>query len=105
MKDDNLLIKTILDSNDDASLQNPDMHAALAMYINDLILNNFQELVYLLYRVDVSEQKLKTLLKENDKSDAGSIIATMMIERQIQKIRSRREHRRDNDIIDENESW
>jgi hypothetical protein len=105
MKADNLLIKSILDSHDDQSLQNPDIHAALAIYINDLILNNFQELVYLLYRVDVSEQKLKILLKENDKADAGNIIATMMIERQIQKIRSRREHKRDNDIIDENERW
>ena len=94
-----------MDNNDIASLQQTHVHAELSAYINDLILNNFNELVYLLYRVDVSEKKLKTLLKENDKEDAGKMIATLIIERQVQKIKSRLEHGRDKNNIDEEEKW
>ena len=61
----------------------------LSQHINHLIQTNFQKLVSLLYRVDVSESKLKTLLKENADADAGRIIAELIIERQLQKIKSR----------------
>jgi len=78
----------------------------LAERINYLIINDFSTLVHMLYRIDVSEQKLKTLLKENAAADAGRIIAVLIIERQLQKIRSRHESGRDQkNIIDENESW
>jgi hypothetical protein len=76
----------------------------LANRVNDLLNTDFQKLVSILYRVDVSEAKLKSLLKENPDTDAGLIIADLMIERQAQKIRSRQEHRRDPTISDE-ESW
>ncbi|MEP7165247.1 MAG: hypothetical protein ABI741_11160 [Ferruginibacter sp.] len=78
----------------------------LAERINHLIVNDFSLLVHILYRIDVSEKKLKTLLKENSDSNTGRIIACLVIERQLQKIRSRQESGRDDkDIIDENESW
>jgi hypothetical protein len=76
----------------------------LSEYINHLIQTDFQKLVFLLYRIDISEPKLKALLNENRDADAGKIIADMIIERQIQKIKSRRENRRDNIIPDE-EKW
>jgi len=72
--------------------------------INDLLNTDFQKLISILYRVDVSETKLKSLLRDNPGSDAGLIIADLMIERQAQKIRSRQEHRRDPNISDE-EGW
>ena len=52
-------------------------------------------LVQILYRIDVSEKKIKTLLKENQGSDAGKIIASLIIERQMQKIKSRQQTGRD----------
>jgi hypothetical protein len=77
----------------------------LAGRINELIQNDFQKLISILYRLDVSEEKLKHLLKENTQHDAGLIITDLIIERQIQKIKSRQRFgRRDNDI-DENEKW
>jgi hypothetical protein len=77
----------------------------LADKINELITNDFQQLVSVLYRVDVSETKLKRLLQENPGTDAGLLLADLMIERQLQKLRSRKQFRqRDNDI-DENEKW
>jgi len=78
---------------------------SLAERINELIQNDFQKLVSILYRMDVSEEKLKSLLQENQGVDAGHIITALMIERQLQKIKSRRQFsKRDNDI-DENEKW
>jgi hypothetical protein len=47
--------------------------------------------VQLLYRIDVSEAKLKYLLKENPNEDAGTMIAHLIIDRQIQKIKFRKE--------------
>lgn len=78
----------------------------LADRINYLIINDFSTLVQLLYRIDVSEQKIKTLLKENQGSDAGKILAALIIERQMQKIRSRQQTGRDDkNNIDETERW
>ena len=76
----------------------------LADKINELVNNDFQKLVSILYRVDVSESKLKNLLKENPGTDAGLIIADLMIERQEQKIKSRREYKRNENISDD-EKW
>lgn len=76
----------------------------LAEHINYLIQTNFQKMVSLLYRVDVSEQKLKSLLNEYPDSDAGKIIADLIIERQLQKIKSRQETKGKNDIPDD-ERW
>ncbi|MEP6647874.1 MAG: hypothetical protein ABJC12_12365 [Saprospiraceae bacterium] len=77
----------------------------LAAKINEMISADFQKLIAILYRMDVSEPKLRSLLKDNPGSDSGLIIADLMIERQVQKIKSRQQFRqRDNDI-DENEKW
>jgi hypothetical protein len=63
----------------------------LAERINQLINLDFQELVRILYRVDVNENKLKFLLKEKVGEDAAYIIADLLIERQLQKIKTRRQ--------------
>jgi hypothetical protein len=76
----------------------------LSSHINLLIQSDFQKLVSILYRVDVSEPKLKHLLKENPGYDAANIITDLIIERQLQKIKSRQEHRNDENISDD-EKW
>lgn len=76
----------------------------LSNRINDLINHDFQKLVSILYRMDVHESKLKQLLKENPGTDAGLIIAELMIERQEQKIRSRETYKPDENISDD-EKW
>lgn len=82
------------------------LEVLLAEKINYLIVHDFSLLVQILYRIDVSENKLKTLLKENTDSNAGKIIAALVIERQLQKIKSRQQTGRDDkSIVDENESW
>ena len=76
----------------------------LAKKINELINSDFSRLISMLYRVDVSEQKLKNLLKENPGIDAGILIADLMIERQAEKIRSCQQNQMDDNISDE-EKW
>jgi hypothetical protein len=76
----------------------------LASHISFLIQSDFQKLVSILYKVDVSESKLKHLLKENQGFDAANIITGLIIERQLQKIKSRREYRNNENISDE-EKW
>jgi len=50
-------------------------------FINECIKTDFSRLVQLLYRIDVSEQKLKTILQENPNEDAGKLIAAVLLER------------------------
>ena len=77
----------------------------LAEKINELITNDFQKLVLILYRMDVSEIKLKQLLIENPGTNAALIIADLMIERQAEKIRSRQQFSRPDENISDDEKW
>lgn len=72
-------------------------------HINHLINHDFNRLVSILYRIDVNEKKLKDVLKENQIETAGNIIANLIIERQLQKISSRRENRKD--LPKDEEGW
>ena len=53
----------------------------LIAFINDCIQHDFNKLVQLLYRIDVSEEKLKYILQLNPNEDAAKIIAAVIIER------------------------
>lgn len=77
----------------------------LAEKINELIKNDFNHLVQILYRIDVNEARLKQVLKDNPNEDAGKIITQLIIERQQQKIISRNEFNKKDDRIDEDEMW
>lgn len=68
-----------------------ELHSQLSAYINQLIKDDFDKLIAYLYRIDVNEGKLKSLLQQNPAEDAGNIIATLIIERQEQKIKSRKD--------------
>jgi len=78
---------------------------SLSDSINDLINHDFEKLVRLLYRLDIDETKLRKTLHDHQQHNAGEMIADMIIERQLQKIKSRREFRQRDNNIDENEKW
>jgi hypothetical protein len=75
----------------------------LSGYISHLISNNPDKLVSILSRVDVSEKMLKANL-QNQEENASAIMAQMIIERQMEKIKTRERHRSDDDISEE-EKW
>lgn len=76
----------------------------LAAAINRMIQTDFSRLVQLLYRMDVSEARLRQLLAAEPDRDAGVLIAGLMVERELQKIRTRRQFKAPNDIPDD-EKW
>lgn len=60
----------------------------LATHLQHLINNNFNDLLSILYRIDVSEVKIKKALAQKmENTSSGEIIAELLIERQIQKLR------------------
>ena len=83
-------ITDLIAVNDPAIVQSPEWWQKLKDAINDLILDDFSKLVQLLYQADVPEDKLKTLLKQNTGIDAAEIIVGLLLERQLQKIGSRK---------------
>lgn len=80
------------------------LEAIMAERINYLLINDFPKLLQLLYRIDISESKLKSLISSNPGIDSGKIIANMIIERQLEKARLR-EHFKKTDTGDDEEKW
>ena len=58
--------------------------------IAELLRNDFSRLIQILYRLDVNEEKLKRQLKANQEVEAAEIIAEMIIERELQKLETRK---------------
>ena len=98
-------IEKIFSLNSITALESDSLLTHLSNYINELILNNFELLIQLLYRIDVSESKLKKLLLENQNEDAGKMIANLIIERQIQKIKSQTNQSNQNEDACTEERW
>ena len=70
-----------------------DLNEKWALFFNSLIQNDFPGLVNLFYRIDISEDKLRRILKEDPDENAGKMITSLVIERLLQKIRTRNEFR------------
>ena len=93
--------------NDSFSLQSNENNLLdfLTEKINFLIVNDFNKLIFILYRADINEQKLNRLLSENKKEDAGKIIAALFIQRQLEKIKSREENSAKTSNDSQEERW
>lgn len=63
----------------------------LTQYINQLINTDFEKLIFYLYRIDVHEAKMKQLLQAHEGENAAALIAQLIIDRQLQKIKTRTE--------------
>ena len=106
--EENILIASYLKNqwsiavNDRLSID--EIKEALSQHIHYLINHDFTRLIRMLYTVDVNESKLKYLLSENSDADAGDIIARLIIERQLQKIKNRQNTKPDSAPSDE-ERW
>ena len=82
-----------------------EIQSQLSAYINNLIMRDFDKLVAHLYRIDVSEEKLKLLLQQLPQKDAGKIIAALIIERLQQKLKIRQQFSKREHDFDEEEKW
>ena len=106
MSKDQILVEEILTNEFalSAPITKVDFINHLAIEINRLIQYDFQKLINILYRLDIDEEKLKQMLADYVHDDAGYIIAQLVVERQLQKIKTRRQMRRDENINEE-DKW
>ena len=82
-----------------------ELEQQLTDHINHLINTDFEKLVYYLYRIDVNETKMKQLLQQQGGENAAQLIAQLIIDRQLQKIKSRAEHTPPATDEDDAERW
>jgi len=79
------------------------LHSSIAEKVNFLITNNFSRFISVLYQVDISEKKLRTALINTSDLPSATIIATMIIERQLQKIETKKVFK--NTGVSDEEKW
>lgn len=80
------------------------LEQAVAEKLNSWIQSDFNTLLQFLYRIDISESRIRLLLKENPHEDAGKILAKLVLERQWQKMQTRRQYKAGDAGTDE-ERW
>ena len=66
----------------------------LAILIAHLIQNNFEKLCQAMYRLDVSEVKFDKVMNEKPIEEIPYAVADLVIEREMQKVRTRIMHKR-----------
>ena len=64
----------------------------LKIQINYLLDKDFQRLLLSLYRIDVSEEKVKSILAESEPGDLAEKITDLIIERQLKKLEIRKKY-------------
>ncbi len=77
----------------------------LARLLNDMILHRFDLLIALLYKVDVPEQEVKRLLRQQPSLDAGMLLAELLLHRQQEKEMVRKKPASDTGTIAEEDRW
>jgi hypothetical protein len=96
-----------LDKRPETGLTETNFRKWLSAEINNLIVHDFDALLLLLYRIDVHEEKVRRMLSEHSHENASDIIADLIIDRQHQKIISRKifaSQQKPADV-DESELW
>ncbi len=94
------LINKDLDTQEDGMLipgGHPDLnflHEKLTLVINHLLENNFEKLLNAMYRLDVSERKFHEVLTGAEPGEISSKLAELVIEREMQKVKTREMYRR-----------
>jgi hypothetical protein len=105
---DSQLIPSInreLDLDLSESIAYDELKQNIVSHINHLINDDFEKLVYILYRVDVNESKIVEVLEKTRGENAAEQIAELIIERQSEKIKTRKEYGQDGADISNDEKW
>lgn len=74
-------------------LQYDELKSKLTLVIGHLLENNFEKLCQAMYRLDVSEKRFHEVLSGNPNEVAAAMMADLVIEREIQKVRTRQLYR------------
>ncbi len=75
------------------TLTREELKARLQVFIAGLLEQDFQKLCNLMYRHDVKEEKFQLALRQGDVNRQAAEIAELVIERELQKVETRRAYR------------
>lgn len=70
-----------------------ELKSHLSFYIAELLEHNFEKLCSLIYRHDVSEEKFHYALQTGDIEGQAERVAELVIERELQKVETRKAYR------------
>lgn len=79
-------------TNEYESLDRSTLEKRLGHYIQDLLEHDFTKLTNLIYRHDVNEAKFNLALERSSLKLQAQAIATLVIERELQKIETRKKY-------------
>ncbi len=89
-----------------ASVSMEELEQLLSERLEVLVEKDFQQFVLLLYQVDVSEKKVKAILASEGYPDVYHSVAKLIIDRQMEKIKSREFYKQPPEsLTDEEEKW
>jgi hypothetical protein len=88
-------------------LSRSELEAALCTRIGWLLQHDFHRLIFLLYRVDISEKKIREVLTTSQGEDSAPLFTKLLLERLAEKARTRQDfaRRRGNNETDDEEKW
>lgn len=95
-----LAVSNLIDQKNDEKLREK-----LIFLINELIKKDFDALIQLLYRIDVYEKKIRIHLDKNTQEDSAAILADLIIERQLEKMESRKKFSENKNEECDEEKW
>ena len=91
LDDDEALIK-------DEYIDLSTLHEKLSLLVAYLMENDMHRLLNAMYRLDVSEIKFHDAMQSDSKQEAAIRIADLIIEREMQKVKTRLQYRKDKNI-------
>jgi hypothetical protein len=76
------------------TLTREELKNRLQVFISGLLENNFEKLTNMIYRHDVKEDKFYEALNEDSIEKQAAVIADLVIEREMEKVATRRAYRK-----------
>jgi iron-sulfur cluster repair protein YtfE (RIC family) len=96
----------LLEENDVSFTSFSEFRKHIIQRINEWINNDFEHLLFMLYRIDVHEDKVRKLMAAHKGENAAEVIADLIIERQKQKIETRKLFHMERPAdVDDSELW
>ncbi|MCW3124370.1 MAG: hypothetical protein JWO03_28 [Bacteroidetes bacterium] len=68
-----------------------ELRRVLILRIEELISKDTEKLMWILYRIDVNEKKVHEALLTNSSLNYAEVLADLIIERQIEKVKTRKQ--------------
>lgn len=96
MSEDNKQVYEIISGNFELEKVNDitieEIQRILTERIREMLDKNIEKLILILYRIDVSQKKADEIFNNPSKDEIASFLAKAVIERQLEKVRTRRKY-------------